>query len=355
MLDNYAYTLIAFLGIVIILLYINLVVTKTYRKLLAIKIEQLKKNIYPIVDQSISYYNRENYCMLKKILKGSVQKNIVIERFIYHIENSPVKTINLIVKICEEVGLVDFEIGKLRSRDCHKVILACKTLGDLRSKKAVAAIKSLIEKDVLDLKYNVLMSISKIGDLDCLKEIFLKNPKNIILSGRSLVEIADSFNGDKLELYKSLINSEDSYIQSIFIKSAGNNCMGSLSDEIVRYINGPKNVKIACIKALGQFENQKYEDIILEFLKDREWEVRSAAAKSLGNIGTAKALKPLVVAISDEEWWVRYNSAWSINKLPGGLESIGDILNGTDRFARDMIISVLENTGKKEMIENRVS
>lgn len=90
--------------------------------------------------------------------------------------------------------------------------------------------------------------------------------------------------------------------------------------------------------------DNRYVVQIIELLKDEAWEVRAIAAKVLGQLQDTKALIPLVNALSDREWYVRYNAANSLISIEGGIDLVYDVLEGEDRFAKDIVIAVLETS-----------
>jgi hypothetical protein len=127
----------------------------------------------------------------------------------------------------------------------------------------------------------------------------------------------------------------------------------TLGEEISKFLNDEnKNRKIASVKAIGQIRDARYVDKIIETLDDSDWEVRAVAARSLGKLGDNKALDSLSKSLCDKEWWVRYNSAYSIVELPGGIEVIKTVLYGEDRFAKDILISAVENSRILKNIPN---
>ncbi|MBZ4663617.1 MAG: lyase domain protein repeat-containing protein [Caloramator sp.] len=278
-------------------------------------------------------------------MKDRIKREIIEERFLFYFENLRGSISNKLTKLAEDIGLVDYELEKLKSKDMHKVALACKNLGEIRSKKALGSLLDLIDIEVVEVKYNVLMALAKIGDEEAFIEAFKKLSKTIPLSERSLVEIADSFEGDKIYVYRNLFYLEDEFISSIFIKSAGNYKNTLLADEIAIFLaDENKEKKIAALKALGNMGDNRYVIQIIELLNDESWEVRAIAVKVLGQLQDNRALIPLVKALSDKEWYVRYNAANSLISIEGGIELVYDVLEGEDRFAKDIVVSVLETS-----------
>jgi HEAT repeat protein len=351
------YSIIGF-AIIIFFLFFYLIFKKIHEKIR----ERMKKKylmeVNAYIDNLIAMLDIENsYEMeinkIRNIMKDKIRREIIEERIIYHFGKIEKDKRLKLSKLCEDIGLVEYEIKRLKNKNIHQVALACKNLGEFRSKKAIQPLLNLVPHPSTDIKYNALLALAKIGDETAFLESFRKLSETIPLSERSLIEIADSFEGDKLYIYKTLIHSEDDFISSIFIKSAGNHREAALVDDIALFLNSSnKEKRLAALKALGNIGDNKYVDIIIELLNDKEWEVRAMAAKALGQIKDSRALLPLVKALSDPQWYVRYNSAYSLVSIEGGLDMVKLVLQGNDRFAKDIIIAVLETTyGLNKLIE----
>lgn len=343
------YSILIF-SVIILLLYAYLITEKLYEDYINRKKRRVYKDVSGYLDDIASRLDEYEVTsvqlkVLRGFIKDRIKREIIEERFLFYFENLRGSISNKLTKLAEEIGLVDYELEKLNSKDMHKVALACKNLGEIRSKKALGSLLDLINIEVVEVKYNVLMALAKIGDEEAFIEAFKRLSKTIPLSERSLVEIADSFEGDKIYVYRNLMYLEDEFISSIFIKSAGNYKNTLLADEIAIFLaDENKEKKIAALKALGNMGDNRYVIQIIELLKDESWEVRAIAAKVLGQLQDNRALIPLFEALSDREWYVRYNAANSLISIEGGIELVYDVLEGEDRFAKDIVISVLETS-----------
>jgi hypothetical protein len=190
------------------------------------------------------------------------------------------------------------------------------------------------------------MALSKIGDMESLVTAFATLNENNTLSERSLIEIVDSFNGDKISLYHKMIFDEDPFISSIFIKSSGNYMDFALNDIIASFIKEINLTrKIASIKVIGQTYDIRYIDDLIECMKDDSWQVRAIAASSLGKLESGSSLPILIGALNDKEWWVRRNSAQAIFMIPHGVKEIEAVFLAQDSFAKDSILSAMEDSG----------
>jgi hypothetical protein len=280
---------------------------------------------------------------LKTFMKNHVKRSIIEDRMSYYFENFRGTIAQKLSIICEEIGLVDYEINNLFKTGENKISLACKYLGDYRNKKAIKYLLNLLPSKSENITYNVLLALAKIGDEKSFLEAFKKLSNKVLLSERSIIEIVDNFEGDKIYVYRSLMNADDDFISTIFIRAAGDYKDFTLSYDISNFLKSDnKEKRIAAVKALGNIGDNRFADMIIDLLKDQEWEVRAAAAKALGQIQDKNAIIPLVDALSDSQWYVRYNAASSLLDVEGGLEAVKIVFQKDDRFAKDMIVYVIE-------------
>lgn len=344
------YSIILFTGF-IFFLYLYILFEKIVSSYEQRKRTKYEKDILPYID-SIFLKMEEEYPTYKTIeiieeeVKNSIKRKIVIDRVIYFTSVFSGEIRLKIIKFCEETKLLNFMLTNLQSKDTKEIALSCKILGEFRSKKSISPLLKAIDKKDADIKYNALMALSKIGEVQALVTAFAKLNKNSILSERSLIEIVDSFEGDKTSLYYQMILNDDPYISSIFIKSAGNSSNSALNDNIALFIK-EKNLarKIAAIKVIGQTCDIRFLDDLIKCMKDESWQVRSVAAKNLGKLEHDKAIPALVSALNDKEWWVRYNSAEAIFMIPNGIKEIEAVFLAQDAFAKDSILSAMEDSG----------
>lgn len=375
MIYSIIYMLIATFAVIILLLQVHLI-----SKRMIDSIDQKKRSNYQksiltdlniLIDHLEKQFPSEEITQLYQNAILDKSKRAVLEEILIHQLESArsvqvgvpllnTKSINL-SKLCDDIGLIDLEITALiNNKNPYKISRSCKILGEYRSKKALPAILNHVSNNNLDVKYNALLALAKIGDLNAYIDAFIilyfeseVLGDQIYLSQRSMIEIVDSFEGDKLEMYNTMIDSNTSYLSTVFIKSAGNYGDKAVSEKIIRYVkDSNRNRRAACTRALGQLKDNRYINDLIEALDDADWECRAVAAKSLGLIGDARALNALMKTLSDKEWWVRYNSACSIVQIPEGLNLVESIMSNDDLFAKDIIMSALENS-KNNLVKLR--
>lgn len=351
--EQYIYLSVMFFSLIIFFLYIYIIYEKLIENYKSKRVKKYSFELEPYVDHIISeIINGEDIKFseldnLKTICKNKIRREVIENRLLYYFENFKREFKHKLIELCEYIGIIEYEIKNLNNRDNFRKALAAKRLGDFRSKKSISALLQEINITNNDVKYNILLALAKIGEEEAFIKAFRNIDSVVILSERSLIEIIDSFEGDKNKIYKYMINSSNNFIASVFIKSAGNYKNVLLNNEISKYLfSGDKELKIASVKAIGSIGDEKYLDVIIKLLEDSEWEVRAVTARALGSFNNVKILMPLVKALSDSQWYVRFNAATSILNHSEGVKVVSHVFQGEDRFAKDIIISAVENSPK---------
>jgi len=115
-----------------------------------------------------------------------------------------------------------------------------------------------------------------------------------------------------------------------------------------------KALRLTAIRCLGKFEVHHSTQILLKFLEDDEWEVRSLAAKFLGIRQAYQAIPNLLKNTSDRSWWVRMNSVSALNKMGySGQNALETITPEKDRYAYEMVQYVHAIEFNHEEIQNK--
>jgi hypothetical protein len=353
----YVYYSIVFFSIIIIFLYFYILWEKIYEIYKNNKRKRYLDEILELVDTSINTITSTGNVdsvdirLFSPYFISNMKMKIIEDRLIYYIENFKDIPLKPIIEFVEKLGLVDMQINCLLKNNMHTKALACKTLGEMRSKKAIKYIMREVKSPSSDIQYNALLALAKIGDEIAFTYAFNSITSSIFLNERSLIEIIQSFEGDKKYVYNHMINCENDLLSCIFIKSAVSIKDSSLGENISKFLSSSSaEKKIASIKALSSMEDKRYIHDIAECLKNKNWEIRAVAAKALGLFGDSSILASLTESLSDSQWFVRYNSAQSILLIDKDLRSLPSIFNGNDKFAKDIIAAEIENLGFMDKI-----
>ncbi len=89
---------------------------------------------------------------------------------------------------------------------------------------------------------------------------------------------------------------------------------------------GEREVLIACLRALAEFEDDTLVGYFEDLLADADPVVRSVAARALGKIGEARHLEPLGGMLRSDNFWLLRETVGAMLALgPGGRRALADL------------------------------
>lgn len=99
-------------------------------------------------------------------------------------------------------------------------------------------------------------------------------------------------------------------------------------------------IRFALIRYFGKHTYSPAKEILLRFLKQNkndEWELSALSARALSNYEDEQVIEALKSALTSKNWYVRLNAASSLCEMNINEQDILDIINGDDRFAREIL------------------
>jgi len=241
----------------------------------------------------------------------------------------------------------------IRSNDLAFIILVIRIIGLLRMKHYKERILQLMEehKDNLELQYVGFLALSLMGMRGSLVHLCAQLEHTKGLSFRSLKEIFAVYSGDKVSLYRDLLNSPDPYIRRITIKNIGDDGIIKLANRLLPQLNTDDvNLKYDLIRTFGQLRFLPAGNLITKELENPNWTLRNAAVVALASIDARKYLPNLIQSLKDREWWVRYNTAMELSRhIPAG-ELLELLPRLNDRFASEILTYAIS---ERKLLEER--
>jgi hypothetical protein len=193
---------------------------------------------------------------------------------------------------------------------------------------------------------NGLKALYSFGnEKNVLSAIILINEKGIFHHEKLLADGLLSFEGDKARLCALLwkhFNEFNSDIQVAIVKY-----MTAVSDQykaefysllIKKETN--KEVKVSIIRYFGKYGYDPVQNFLCNALTEdsNDWEIIAISASVIRAFPTNESVEALKIAMHHSNWFIRYNAAESLNALRKNYNELASIYNGTDRFARDMLL-----------------
>jgi hypothetical protein len=126
---------------------------------------------------------------------------------------------------------------------------------------------------------------------------------------------------------------------------------------IIAEMRGPNETgRMEAMRAIRRPDAEHVLPPLLERLGDDSWRVRALAARTLGFLRHAGSAERLAKGCTDPDWTVRANSAKALLKLGAiGERALLQLLTSDDRFAREIALKTLEQSGAIERYVEMIS
>lgn len=240
---------------------------------------------------------------------------------------------------------------RLKTRSMEDLILMIRLVGELRLKNLVNIVKDRLyaNKQNIDLQYQAFLTLSLLACREAIVEICMDENFVHKLSFRSLQEVLKSYTGDKVELYRALLNSPDRFVRRICIKRIGIENFTEFAQDIFTCLDSEDyNTVIDAARTLGQLKYKDAAPRLTELLYDNRWELRSIAVSALGLIDVERNAIVIAKALHDREWQVRLNAAKALAPFSHAGELLQAVQATQDRFAFEILDYMLKTAQLRE-------
>ena len=110
-------------------------------------------------------------------------------------------------------------------------------------------------------------------------------------------------------------------------------------------------VHYACIRYLGKYPSEEAYSLLLDFVEkeqERPWQYAAIAASALAAYPGDETVEILKKKLSSRNWYVRLNASKSLEILGLGYADLIDIFDGSDRYAREILLYRFDMRKAKE-------
>ena len=233
----------------------------------------------------------------------------------------------------------------LKSGKKYDIGYACRRLADFDAYDYLEDIYKLSKNKNRNVAYNAAMALSRLGYTDGVAEYILKIQDDKKYSFRIINELFANFSCDRAELAERVFAECDEYMKAVVIKSIAGYRLKQFTQIYTEgTVSKLTDMRIACVKALGDLADPANEHTLLVAAKDKEWVVRSSAVKGLQKLATPAAVQGVKEATKDKEWWVRQAAAYSLINMNVNISEIEEVLGGYDKYASDAVKYALYRT-----------
>jgi hypothetical protein len=237
-------------------------------------------------------------------------------------------------------------ITQIKSRNPQISACGSRRAGLYKVRKAAPDLEAALDIMSSENQFEIIMAFARMGDAGAVRRAFEKIKDNIMIKEPAVIEILHALpdGEEKKELFLYMINNRTEYVAALFLKAADSGITKALKDEIIMLLkNENKDVRAAAVRSLAVLGKDAPAKVLVQSLEDKDWEVRALAAKALGLVKTLESSGALYKALYDRQWWVRQNAANALVEHPDYEQLFVLAAESGDEYARDSIISALEN------------
>ena len=215
--------------------------------------------------------------------------------------------------LLKKVGLFEYTLSMLNSRNMWDRVYAAFFLGLMRNKEAVPYLQKGVEDKHHLVSFASAIALAKTGEkLNLVEMLSFLAKRDDLESDKAMEVLLESGRGigDELSL---LLDREDirKKWKYLIIDLLGYWQHLKSGPRLLRLLNTSKDneMKIRCIRSLGELSCIESTPDLAAHLEDENWPIRSEAAKALGKIGASEYSGKIAASLSDKNWWVRYSAS----------------------------------------------
>lgn len=303
--------------IILLLLTLSLLVYVILMKIVSRSRQKSKKRQFEIWEELILEYLSGEESSQKIAEEVRVKDFRLFSEFMEkYLEMLKGADFQSLVHLLKEMGLFGYNLKRLGSRKRWPRIYAAFFLGLMRDKEAVSALDRGVEdKDSL-VSFVSATALAKIGEKSHLKETLLVLTRRKDLRPGQAAGVLLEFGSGACAELGLLLSKESVTLQwkYLIIDLLGywqHLEAGPMLLELLR-ASDDHQVKMRCIKALGQMSCIDSVSTLASYLDDEDCLARLEAVKALGRIGAWDLVAKMAGCLSDENWHVRYHAAQAL-------------------------------------------
>ena len=210
----------------------------------------------------------------------------------------------------------------------------------------------LIDAPSIYCRENAMEAIYSIGEPDPVLEALKRlDQGDHFFHGKILTDGLLNYTGDGEVLREKILKAlprfslpmEVALVNYLRLSSHGE--QGKALLDILRDENRDQELRLACLRYFGSHPDEAAYEVIFS-LADRHrkqpWVYAAIASTALASYPRARTVERLKDNLCSPDWYVRLNAAKGLERLGLDADSLGDVMNGGDRYASEILRYRLE-------------
>ncbi len=290
---------------------------------------------------------------VKDIQHRRLQREVLIDAFLTIISLITGEKQKHMKRAVAGLGLIDVIKRGLVSIFSSKRMRSCYMLGLLRSKRTVDNLTLVLFDSNSRVASSAIIALGEIGEIHTVQSIMrffrVSSYANAWLIAAVLPFFGEQIYKEIRPYFKLDLLPRNKLL--LLIKVAASLKLAESLKELINVYteSGNLDVKINALIAIGKVNDLSALKTVLDALSDEVWQIRAVACNIVGEMTIKGAAFKLIPMLTDRNWFIRKNAAGALGKLGKiGIHSLLACLDTDDRYARDMIVQTLEESGVVE-------
>jgi len=208
-----------------------------------------------------------------------------------------------------------------------------------------ALIEALDDGDA-DVRYAAVLQLARKSDqeaAEAVADLFTTDKIN----SKRLAGVLEGSEVPVFDVLRSRLDDEKPEVRFWAVTVLGFSSDVGLLPVLARHTDDEDpSVRSATLQSIARIGTAAARPLLADSFKDEIWYVRGQAAKATGQLQADEYLRDLLELLGDQNWWVRQNARVAIEHLGKKAHArLIRYLDTDDRFARNMVVEALENTG----------
>ena len=217
---------------------------------------------------------------------------------------------------------------------------------DMEMGPIVDYMKMLLHSDSIYCRENAMRAFYQFASPRATAEaVFLLDRNEHFHHGKLLTDGLLTFQGDSAALISLLWQALGTYQTQtqVAVLNYIRFCSGGYEERMLGLLKDETQhpeLRYSAVRYLGKYPYEPAKALLLQMAGDRDpgrWELAAISATALSGYPGEETVTILKKALGNPNWYVRYNAAASLDRLRISYLELSDVMNGPDRYAREML------------------